>query len=160
MSQSSLNPLAGWQETTLPFSQFVRSFVSGDPTGDRIQIRYFKTDEADVLFGKIIFGPGAEGPPGHAHGGAQAAVLDEICGGALWVWGYKVVAAKLETEFSQMVPLNEELILEGRLSQRNGRKLFTDGSLKNLAGDVLARAKVLFIELSPEHLKNLGTQKL
>lgn len=145
-----------WQETELPFSKVVHSFVSGSKNKERLLIRYFKTTEQDVLYGKIIFGPEAEGPPGHAHGGAQAAVLDEICGGALWVWGYQVVAAKLETEFLKMVPLGQELILEGRLIHRDGRKLLTEGFIKTPDQQILAKGKVLFIELDPKKLQSLS----
>ncbi|MFW7381173.1 MAG: PaaI family thioesterase [Oligoflexus sp.] len=152
-------PLKDWQETELPFAKMVESFVSGPSNQERLNIRYYKTTEPDLLFGRIIFGKGAEGPPGHAHGGAQAAVIDEICGGALWVWGHQVVAAKLETEFIKMVPLGQELILEGRLTHRNGRKLETEGFIKNLDQEVLAKGKVLFIELSSEKFQFLHDTK-
>lgn len=155
MTLDILSPLAGWQETKLPFAHLVQSFVSGDGNEDRIHIRYFKTEKPYLLFGKVIFGSGAEGPPRHAHGGAQAAALDEVCGGALWVWGLQVVAAKLETEFLQMVPLNRELIMEGRLVERVGRKLKTEGKITTLEGEVLAKSSVLFVEMTLDTLLKL-----
>ncbi len=150
---SSLEPLShDWEETRLPFAHLVRSFVSGDPEGERIRVRYYKTGEADVLRGKIWFGPGAEGPPGHVHGGAQAAALDEICGGAVWVHGYKVVALNLETDFLNFVPLQKEFVLYGGITRREGRKIFTEGRIEDLNGQVLARGRVLFLELNEEQV--------
>ena len=153
----SLSPLADdWQEVRLPFANIVRSFVSGDPDGDRIRIRYYKTKDKDVLKGRIWFGPGSEGPPGHTHGGAQAAALDEICGGAVWTHGFKVVALNLETDFITFVPLNTELVLHGEISRREGRKIYTEGRIEDLSGRVLARGRVLFIELNEEQLAKLS----
>jgi len=42
-----------------------RSFVSGDPEGDRLRVRYFRRARDGALVGRVWFGPGAEGPPGH-----------------------------------------------------------------------------------------------
>ena len=44
-------------------------------------------------------GPPIEGPPGHAHGGSMAAVLDEAMGAAAWMEGHLVVAVRLATSF-------------------------------------------------------------
>ncbi len=145
-----------WKEVRLPFSDVVRSFVSGDPAGDRIRVRYFQTEIPQVLKGRVWFGPGAEGPPGHTHGGAQAAVLDEICGGAVWVSGFRVVAAKLETEFLNFVPLETELVLHGEIVKQEGRKIYSEGRLEDLSGRLLARGKVLFLELNAEQVKKLA----
>lgn len=88
------------------------SFVSGDPFGNRIRVRYFKRERDGALVGKVWFGPGAEGPPGHAHGGSMAAVLDEALGAAAWMSGHPVVAAKLVTVFRRMLPLGTSCFLK------------------------------------------------
>ncbi|HYX32069.1 MAG TPA: PaaI family thioesterase [Oligoflexus sp.] len=151
--KTTLGPLGeDWQEIRLPFDNVIRSFVSGEPEGDRIRVRYYKTKEPNVLMGRIWFGPGAEGPPGHTHGGAQAAAIDEICGGAVWAHGFKVVAINLETDFSTFVPLNTELVLYGIIARHEGRKIYTEGRIEDLNGRVLARGRVLFIELNEEQL--------
>jgi acyl-coenzyme A thioesterase PaaI-like protein len=155
--KTTLEPLGeDWQEIRLPFANLVRSFVSGDPHGDRIRVRYFKTRDKDVLMGRIWFGPGAEGPPGHTHGGAQAAAIDEICGGAVWAHGYKVVALNLETDFGTFVPLNTELVLHGSITRREGRKIFTEGRIEDLNGRVLSKGRVLFLELNEEQIAKLS----
>ena len=61
------------------------SFVEGDPQGDRLRIRMFVRESDCRLLSKVWFGPQAEGPPGHAHGGSQAAILDHTMGVAAWV---------------------------------------------------------------------------
>lgn len=127
-----------------------RSFVSGEPNGDRLRVRYFRRDRDGALVGNIWFGPGAEGPPGHAHGGSMAAVLDEAMGAGAWMAGYTVLAAKLTTEFRRMLPLNTEVLLEAWVDQVDGRKVRTRGRLFGPGGELYAEGEALFIVLDPE----------
>src|SRR5687767_9779706 len=82
-----------------------RSFVSGDPESKLIRVRYFRRDADGALVGTAWFGDAVEGPPGHAHGGSIAALMDEAMGLAAWVAGHTVVAGKISVEFLRMVPL-------------------------------------------------------
>jgi len=144
-----------WQPVELPYTSFIRSFVSGDPHGDRLRVRFFKGKEDGVLWGRVWFGPAAEGPPGFAHGGAQAAILDELLGGAAWVYGNQVIALNLQTDFVSFVPLQTELLLKGAIVNREGRKIYTEGSIEDTDGKILARGKILFLQLSDEQVKNI-----
>lgn len=127
-----------------------RSFVSGEPDGDRLRVRYFRRGRDGALVGRIWFGPGAEGPPGHAHGGSMAAVLDEAMGAGAWMAGHTVLAAKLTTEFRRMLPLNTEALLEAWVDQVDGRKVKTRGRLFGTGGEVYAEGEALFLVLDPE----------
>lgn len=127
-----------------------RSFVSGDPKGDRLRVRYFRRVRDGALVGRIWFGPGAEGPPGHAHGGSMAAVLDEAMGAGAWMAGHTVLAARLTTEFRRMLPLNTEALLEAWVDHVDGRKVKTRGRLFGPGGELYAEGEALFIVLDPE----------
>eukprot|EP00053_Salpingoeca_punica_P026785 m.226360 g.226360 ORF g.226360 m.226360 type:complete len:159 (+) comp90632_c0_seq1:62-538(+) len=75
-----------------------RPFVSDESTAnERLRVKYFKKPAATPdglaeLRGKAYFGHACEGPPGLAHGGSQAAVLDEAMGTVVWVNGGRVLA--------------------------------------------------------------------
>ncbi|RYZ60351.1 MAG: PaaI family thioesterase [Proteobacteria bacterium] len=144
-----------WQPIDLPYVAWVRSFVSGDPKGERIRVRFFQGKEDGVLWGRVWFGPAAEGPPGFAHGGAQAAVLDELLGGTAWVFGNQVIALNLQTDFVSFVPLQVELVLKGQIVSKDGRKIFTEGTIEDISGKVLARGKILFLQLSDDQVAKL-----
>ena len=107
-----LTPEPGWRPLT-PFweSMGTRSFVSSDDDPDRIRVRYFAADDGTV-WARAVFGPGAEGPPGHAHGGALAALLDEAMGMAALATGRIVVAARIEVDFRALVPLGDVVTVE------------------------------------------------
>ncbi len=99
----------------------------------------------------MVFGPGAQGPPGHAHGGSMAAILDEAMGGAAWIEGHPVVAAELTMQFRKMLPLGTRCVVEAKVSGVDGRKVRVVGRLTQSEGDtVYAEAGALFIALDPE----------
>lgn len=131
------------------------SFVSGDPEGDRLRVAYFRRTTDGALVGRAWLGPGAEGPPGHAHGGATAAVLDEAMGAAAWMEGWVVVAVHLEVDFRRMVPLATDAWMEARVESVDGRKVRTRGRLHDAAGEDFAVATAVFVTLDPERFASL-----
>ena len=129
------------------------SFVSGDPEGDRLRVRYFQRDSDERLVGRAWFGPGAQGPPGHAHGGSMASVLDEAMGAAAWLAGHLVVAVQLNTSFRKMLPLGTDALIEAWVERIEGRKVRTRGRLLDDEGDPFAEAEAIFLELDPSRFR-------
>lgn len=132
-----------------------RSFVSGEPNGDRLRVRYYRRDRDGALVGKVWFGPGAEGPPGHAHGGSMAAVLDEAMGAGAWLAGHAVVAANLTVNFRRMLSLENEVLLETWVERVDGKKVMTRGRLVDRDGEVYAEGEGLFISIGGERFGTL-----
>lgn len=142
-----------------PFDPFTaaglrRSFVSGDQEGERLRVHYFRKSDGGLV-AEVWFGPGTEGPPGHAHGGSIAAVLDEAMGIAAWLAGHKAVAAQLITNFKQMIPLGTTARVETVISGIAGRKVTVSARLRDAAGQTLAEAEGLFVTLAPEVVATL-----
>lgn len=147
----ALGPEPGWTSTDpLLALQSARNYVHDDPYGERVRIRYYRDGGVGGLVTKLWFGPGAEGPPGHAHGGALLAVLDEVAGGTVWVNGYRVVLARLESDMRKPVPLGKVLICEGAIQRIEGRKIYSDGIIRDGDGVVYVEARGLFVQLRPE----------
>jgi acyl-coenzyme A thioesterase PaaI-like protein len=141
------NPPAGWKPVGFPRAFGAgRSFVSGETEGDRLIVHYFESIQDAVLHALVWFGPGAEGPPGHAHGGSMAAVLDEGMGFSAWHAGHPVVAATITVNFRNRLPLGVVHGVECSVRQVDGRKVYTDGRIYSLAdGSRFADAEGLFI---------------
>ncbi len=121
-------------------------FVSGDPQGQRFRVRYFRDEKADLI-ARVWFGPETEGPPGHAHGGAMAAVLDEVLGLAAWAAGHPIVVGKLNIHFSQLLPLETVMQVESEVVSVEGRKVKVKGQIVNAEGVVFASADCLCINI-------------
>ena len=103
-------------------------FVSGDPDGNRFRVRYYRDPELQ-LKARIWFGPETEGPPGNAHGGSMAAVLDEVLGLAAWTAGYSVVVGNLNVSFRNLLPLQQVVTVESRIISAEGRKVRVQGRI-------------------------------
>jgi len=127
-----------------------RSFVSGKPQSGLLRVQYFRRRDDGAVVGRAWFGPGAAGPPGHAHGGSIAAVLDEAMGAAAWLAGYHSVAAHLEVDFEKMIPLGTDTKLEAWVEKVHGRKVTTRGRLLDDTGEPFADAVGLFVVLDPK----------
>jgi len=127
-------------------------FVSGDQTGNRFRMNYFR-DQKQNLIARVWFGPVTEGPPGHAHGGSIAAVLDEVLGLAAWAEGHPVVVGNLNISFRQLLPLQTVVQVNTRLISVQGRKIMVHGEVCSLEGIVLATGEALCIKIAADNLK-------
>ena len=125
------------------------SFVLGDQSTDRFAVKYFVRENDKQLFGKVYFGKGTQGPPRHAHGGAMAAVLDEAMGFSAWLSGQTVVAAKIEIEFFQMLPVNSVVTVEAWVESVDGRKVRTKGKIFK-DDTIFSSSQGLFINIPVE----------
>jgi acyl-coenzyme A thioesterase PaaI-like protein len=87
-----------------------------------------------------------QGPPGHAHGGASAAVLDEAMGAVVWFNGFMVVVANLNIDFRRPVPLAVPVQVKSWVVAQDGRKVTTQSELRLPGGEVAVAGKGLFVE--------------
>ena len=99
-----------------------------------------------------------QGPPGHAHGGATAALLDEAMGFCCWVVGHRVVAAHIEIDFRDMVPVGAVATLEATVERVEGRKVYPRARLLLPGGTVAAESTGIFLMLAANQLELLAGQ--
>ena len=148
----------GWIEMEMPPSVGVgRSFVSGEPEGDRLRVRYFRRERDNAFVGKVWFGPGSEGPPGHAHGGSIASVLDEAMLGAAFFSGNIGLAVRLVIDFKQMVPIGTVARFEADVDRVDDRKIVARVRLLGSLGEIFADGEGLFIKVGTEKLSKLAS---
>lgn len=96
-----------------------------------------------------------QGAPGHAHGGAIAAALDDLFGGLAMLHGELPVTASLTIDYRAPVLLGRDLDLVARLDDRDGRKLHVSGTVHD--GDVLvAEGRALMIAVDRSHWERSG----
>jgi acyl-coenzyme A thioesterase PaaI-like protein len=122
-------------------------FVSGDPTGERFRVRYYRNVDG-FLVARVWFGPETEGPPGHAHGGSIAAVLDEVLGLSAWAAGHAVVVGKLNVHFQKLLPLRTVVQVDSSIVSVEKRKILVRGRIHGLDGSIFAEAECLCITVA------------
>ena len=135
-------------------------FVSGKPQPDRLQVRYWIRDSDQHVLGRVGFGLLAQGPPGHVHGGALSAVLDEVMGIAGWVGGHPVLAAELNVQFRRSVPLHTCMEFHGWIEKVDGRKVHIRSVLVDAKGERYVDAQGLFMTLPEARIEEMKRRYL
>ncbi|MCX5400262.1 PaaI family thioesterase [Streptomyces sp. NBC_00102] len=102
--------------------------------------------------------PEHQGAPGLAHGGVLATALDETLGSLSWLLRVIAVTGRLETDFSQPVPVGTVLHLDARVVAVHGRKIYSTaiGRIGGPGGPVAVRADALFVEVKVDHFIDNG----
>jgi len=144
----------GWVDAQpFPRTAPTNSYVSGNPATEAIRVRYFKNTALKSFAGRAWFGPKTEGPPGHAHGGSQAALLDEGMGAVAWLSGHTVLAAKIEINFRAPLPLGTLLTIRAEIDRVEGKKVWTHARLIGDDGVVYSEGSGLFVVIDTKNFK-------
>ena len=93
-----------------------------------------------------------EGPPGHIHGGIIATLMDEVMSKLNRPLKVIAMTRHMEIDYLRPSPLHQPLTLASHHLSRKGRKLFHQAELRNQTGELLAKAKGLFIIIDENHL--------
>jgi acyl-coenzyme A thioesterase PaaI-like protein len=143
----------GWVPAE-PFPKAEGTFLK--PDGERTRVAYFRKPGEDTVYARAWFGERTLGPPGHVHGGAMAAVLDEAMGAASWMNGHFSVAAQITITFVGMLPLGTDTIVEASIEKVEGRKVYVRANMKNPSGQVVTEGQGLFVILKEDQLASLS----
>lgn len=120
------------------------TFVLGKKPGG-FGARFYMDDEGKIS-GKVVIDTTKEGPPGHAHGGSLATLIDEAMGAACWQNGYQVLAVNLNFNYKRPVPLDTEVTITGKVVRKEGRKVHTSGAVVLPDGTVAVEGTGVFVE--------------
>jgi uncharacterized protein (TIGR00369 family) len=93
-----------------------------------------------------------EGPPGYAHGGIIATLLDEAMGKVNRIHDVVAMTRNMEVDYLRPCPLGEPLTVTGQFLRRDGRKIFMQAEIHNAAGKLLVQGKGIFIVIDPAAL--------
>lgn len=118
--------------------------------GKRLDIRYFVNESNKSLQGLAIFGADAEGPPGCAHGGAIASLIDDAMGTAAWLAGHRVSSLNLNINMRKFVPLLTPVQIECFVSNVDGRKVTVSCTVRSTPEVTHADATGLFLQINFE----------
>lgn len=112
-----------------------------------MRLVFEQDDAARCIRGTFRLGAEYSGGAGFLHGGIIALLLDEAMGKVNRFRGLRAVTAELNIEYLRPVPVEQEIVVEAREIEKNGRSLFHAGEIRNANGDVLARGRGRFVEI-------------
>ena len=128
-----------------PIPEHGPCFVCGTENPHSMGVTWWARDDGAIVT-DVTLTEAQQGPPGYAHGGATAALLDEAMGVAVWRAGYVVAAVSLEVEYRQPVPLGRPIHVEGRVIEKDGRSVRTHGEIRLGDGTVAVAGRGIFVE--------------
>lgn len=135
----------------LPFHGNCFACDPGNP--ESIGLTYYLDEATGRVHTQARFRRRYEGPPGHAHGGAILAVLDEAMSKSAWCYTRELVlAAHLECDYRRPIPLETPLDVTGWVQRRDGRKIHTEGRLALPGGETAAEARGLFLTVPTDRM--------
>lgn len=124
-------------------------FGCGQANRTGLRLRFYMDTEGQVV-ARLRVAKRFQGPPGHAHGGVIATLLDEAMSKANRARNVVAMTRTLEVEYLRPVPVETPLRLTARHLSADGRKHHCEAELINGEGVVLARGRALFVALHPE----------
>ena len=127
-----------------------------NPSG--LRLRFFVDPDRNVVC-HLRLARRFAGPPGHAHGGIIATLLDEAMSKANRARGILAMTRHLDVEYLRPVPLGVPLTLTARHRETHGRRHHIEAQLADAAGQVLATGTAVFVEIPPHYLSKFPLGK-
>jgi len=127
-------------------------FACGKNNAEGMRLRFAYDEERDLFVCRFRLGKRYTGPPGHAHGGIIATILDEAMGKVNKLRHVVALTSTITVDYLKPVPLNKPLRVESWEVRVRGRYHTNTAEILNQKGDVLARSKGLFIAIDPHKM--------
>ncbi len=145
---------AVWTAIKNPLPISANSFLSCQADSSLIQISYFQCENR--IRADVFFGARSEGPPGHVHGGALAAVLDEVMGSAAWVGAFPVLTGRITIDYHAMLAINTTVKVETEIEAKTDRKVQAKGYIVSEDGKIIYASGIgTFVKLADEKYAQL-----
>jgi uncharacterized protein (TIGR00369 family) len=121
-----------------------------NPEGMRLKFTYDEARKSFVC--RFRLDKRYTGPPGHAHGGIIATILDEAMGKVNKLRHVIALTSQITVNYLKPVPLNKPLRVESREVSIRGRRHINMAEILNAKGEVLARSRGLFVAIDPQKM--------
>jgi uncharacterized protein (TIGR00369 family) len=127
-------------------------FACGDDNPEGMHLKFKYDEEHGRFVCRFRLDKRYNGPPGHAHGGIIATILDEAMGKVNKLRHVIALTSQITVDYLKPVPLNRPLRVESREVRVHGRQHINMAAILNQKDEVLARSRGLFIAIDPEKM--------
>jgi len=127
-------------------------FACGKNNREGMRLKFTYDEDRDRFVCRFRLGKRYTGPPGHAHGGIIATILDEAMGKVNKLRQVVALTSQITVDYLKPVPLNKPLRVESREVRVRGRRHINMAEILNPKGEVLARSRGLFIAIDPRKM--------
>ena len=127
-------------------------FACGKNNREGMRLKFNYDEERDCFVCRFRLSKRYTGPPGHAHGGIIATILDEAMGKVNKLRHVIALTSRITVDYLKPVPLNKALRVESREVRVIGREHVNMAEILNPKGEVLARGRGLFIAIDAQKM--------
>jgi uncharacterized protein (TIGR00369 family) len=127
-------------------------FACGNNNRQGMHLKFTYDEKCDCFVCRFRLSKRYTGPPGHAHGGIIATILDEAMGKVNKLRHVIALTSQITVDYLKPVPLNKPLRVESREVRVRGRQHVNMAEILNPKGEVLARGRGLFIAIDPRKM--------
>src|ERR1700719_4325559 len=127
-------------------------FGCGKNNPDGMRLKFAYDEERDRFVCRFRLSKRYTGPPGHAHGGIIATILDEAMGKVNKLRQVVALTSQITVDYLKPVPLNKPLRVESHEIRVRGRRHVNMAEILNSKDEVLARGRGLFIAIDPQKM--------
>ncbi|HLK31832.1 MAG TPA: PaaI family thioesterase [Terriglobales bacterium] len=127
-------------------------FACGKNNPEGMRLRFSFDEESNRFVSRFRLGRRYTGPPGHAHGGVIATILDEAMGKVNKLHNVVALTSDITVQYLKPVPLNKPLRVEARGVSVRGRRHINAAEILNRRGEVLARSRGTFVAIDPHRM--------
>jgi uncharacterized protein (TIGR00369 family) len=137
-------------------------FGCGKDNKKGMRLKFYSDEETQRTFSRFTLPRHLQGPPGHAHGGIIATILDEAMGKVNKFRSVVGLTRAMNIEYLKPVPLETELTVTGWEQKVEGREHTNVAEIRDAKDEVLARSTGLFVvvnigKMFAKHLNNQGS---
>lgn len=144
------NPPRQAHLTPLAHGALNHCFGCGQENRSGLRLR-FLVDDSGTIVCHTRLALRFAGPPGHAHGGVIATLLDEAMSKANRARQVVAMTRQMEVQYLRPVPLGVPLTLTARHTSGSGRVHHCEAQLADATSQVLATAKAVFLAVDSAH---------
>jgi uncharacterized protein (TIGR00369 family) len=127
-------------------------FACGKNNPEGMRLKFTYDEDRDGFVCRFRLDKRYTGPPGHAHGGIIATILDEAMGKVNTLRHVVALTSQITVNYLKPVPLNKPLRVESREVSVRGRRHINMAEILNPKREVLARGRGLFIAIDPQKI--------
>lgn len=127
-------------------------FACGKNNPEGMRLRFSYDERSKRFISRFRLGRRYTGPPGHAHGGVIATILDEAMGKVNKLHQVVALTSEITVQYLKPVPLNRSLRVEARGVSVRGRRHINAAEILNQRDEVLASSRGTFIAIDPQRM--------
>lgn len=120
-------------------------YICGKDNPKSLGVRWNLMEDHSIS-AQVTLNLSQQGPPGFAHGGASAALLDEAMGSSVWAAGHQVVSVNLQVNYHKPLPLHQPIWVNASIEKTEGRAIHTNSSISLEDGTILVTGHGVYVE--------------